>query len=253
MNALFADLANCRSQNRAAPSRHDAERHHPILGHPSDHEEREADRLASQVMREGPHEPSGQSSERPYGDTTPAGGTFPLDRRTRRFFEARFKTDLSNVRIHTHSAAAESARSIGALAYSYGRDLVFDSGKYQPRTTEGKRLIAHELAHTVRSGPPTIRRKLSVDPGLRLDTMGFTTTKTGDTYTCPSITTSSLRNEVFTALLHSPREFKVQGRTNAAVAKNLHDHMSARRGIVDFASRKQYSFGAGPKFRMNPT
>lgn len=73
----------------------------------------------------------------------------PLDAGTRAFMEPRFGHDFSQVRVHTDARAAESARSVNALAYTVGRDVVFGTGQYAPGTGEGKRLLAHELTHVV--------------------------------------------------------------------------------------------------------
>jgi hypothetical protein len=73
----------------------------------------------------------------------------PLDPSTRAFMEPRFGHDFSNVRVHSDSRAAESARNVSALAYTTGNDLVFGPGQYTPGTTTGRRLVAHELAHVV--------------------------------------------------------------------------------------------------------
>jgi Domain of unknown function (DUF4157)/Protein of unknown function (DUF3238) len=73
----------------------------------------------------------------------------PLDRETRTFMEPRFGHDFSRVHVHTDAPAGESARAIGASAYTMGSDLVFAEGKYSPSSAEGRRLIAHELTHVV--------------------------------------------------------------------------------------------------------
>lgn len=72
-----------------------------------------------------------------------------LDGSTRSFMETRFGHDFSQVRVHTGKRAAESAQSVHALAYAVGRDIVFGEGQYAPQTSEGKRLLAHELTHVV--------------------------------------------------------------------------------------------------------
>lgn len=83
----------------------------------------------------------------------------PLDFATRRNMEARFGHSFQDVRIHTDSLAAESARAVYAHAYTVGEHVVFDAGKYRPQTAEGQHLLAHELAHTIqqhglqKSGP----------------------------------------------------------------------------------------------------
>lgn len=73
----------------------------------------------------------------------------PLELGTRTDMESRFGSSFRDVRIHTGALAAESARAVYAHAYTVGEHIVFDSGQYQPHTTEGQRLLAHELAHTI--------------------------------------------------------------------------------------------------------
>jgi hypothetical protein len=72
-----------------------------------------------------------------------------LDADTRAFMEPRFGHDFGQVRVHTDAKAAESARSVNALAFTVGNHLVFSAGRYQPQLVEGKRLLAHELTHVV--------------------------------------------------------------------------------------------------------
>jgi len=73
----------------------------------------------------------------------------PLDAGTRAHMEPRFGHDFSRVRIHADTNAAESARSINALAYTVDNDVVFNRGRYAPGTLEGRQLLGHELAHVV--------------------------------------------------------------------------------------------------------
>lgn len=85
----------------------------------------------------------------------------PLDPATTSFFESRFGHNFGHVRVHTGSEAADSARSINALAYTAGSDIVFAHGRYAPHTDHGKHLLAHELAHTIQQSSRasmTIRR-----------------------------------------------------------------------------------------------
>jgi hypothetical protein len=63
--------------------------------------------------------------------------------------EARFGHDFAAVRLHRDARAAESARAVAARAYTVGEDIVFASGGYAPQTTDGERLLAHELVHVV--------------------------------------------------------------------------------------------------------
>ena len=81
----------------------------------------------------------------------------PLDAATRSFMEPRFGRDFSGVRAHTDSEAAKSAGAVNALAYTVGRHVVFAEGQYAPVTEAGRRLIAHELVHTIQQhGMPQI-------------------------------------------------------------------------------------------------
>ena len=73
----------------------------------------------------------------------------PLDAATRAYFEPRFGYDFSEVRIHADALAAASAREVKAQAYTVGHDIVFGAGRLAPGTHEGRRLLAHELTHTV--------------------------------------------------------------------------------------------------------
>jgi hypothetical protein len=92
----------------------------------------------------------------------------PLDPATRAFFEPRFGHDFGNVRIRTGSEAAASARSMHANAYTFGSDIVFREGAYAPGTDQGRRLLAHELAHVVQQGragasAPAVQRQAETE------------------------------------------------------------------------------------------
>jgi hypothetical protein len=76
----------------------------------------------------------------------------PLDTGTRAFMEPRFGHDFSGVRVHTSALAEESARAVGARAYTVGRDIVFAGGEHAPENPLGRRLLAHELSHVVQQG-----------------------------------------------------------------------------------------------------
>jgi hypothetical protein len=83
-------------------------------------------------------------------DVVPAHSAgHPLDPGTREFMESRLPSDFSDVRIHSDAPAADSAAALQANAYTTGRDIYFARGKYAPASNEGKRLLAHELTHTL--------------------------------------------------------------------------------------------------------
>jgi len=82
-------------------------------------------------------------------------------------FETRLGQNFSAVRIHTGDRADRAAGSVGALAYTLGNDIVFARGQYRPDTTDGRRLLAHELTHVIQgSGRPNAEAPaLSIDHG----------------------------------------------------------------------------------------
>lgn len=161
------------------------------LSQPGDAGEREADRVAGQVMampdgaahggmiaaREripllAARAPAGSisaaSGENVASDVASeirslAGSGTPLRTETRRFMEPRFRANFSDVRVHTGGKAASLASRLGAAAFTHGRDVVFGKGAYRPESDEGKRLIAHELTHTIQQGGVSGRVHRSID------------------------------------------------------------------------------------------
>jgi len=85
------------------------------------------------------------------------GGGQPLSEQNRAFFEQRFGHDFSQVRVHTDTLSAEAARAVNARAFTVGKDVVFGGGEYKQGTVQGRRLLAHELAHTIQQSNNTSR------------------------------------------------------------------------------------------------
>ncbi len=72
-----------------------------------------------------------------------------MDPKVQTSLEKDFHLPLDHVRVHTGPRAAESARSLNANAYTVGPHMVFGEGRYNPESSEGKKLLAHELTHVV--------------------------------------------------------------------------------------------------------
>ena len=191
------------------------------IGQPRDAYEQEADRAAEQVMRmpsaqtwstalyirrkplvrataEGElPEREGSESHIPLARETRRtevsaagqteingmqGGARPLPQSARDFFEPRFGHDFGAVKVHDDARAAGAARTLTARAFTIGDHVVFGSGEFSPQTGDGRRLLAHELAHVVqqRNGssetpPIQIQRTLNNEP-TRLHTGRISTT-----------------------------------------------------------------------------
>lgn len=90
----------------------------------------------------------------PVLDVLSSGGGSSLDSSTRADMESRIGADFGDVRVHTDSAAADSAAAVGAHAYTVGSDVVLGRS-VDPSSDAGRVTLAHELTHVVqqRSGP----------------------------------------------------------------------------------------------------
>lgn len=140
------------------------------IGPADDPFEREADRIAAQVIDQSGPSTEGDrvtnvlqtkpaamhsvtaASERSLpslvNDVLTSPGQ-PLDATVGRHVGQFFGCSFANVRVHTDSRAAESAARLHAHAYTVGHHLVFGAGQYAPRTANGLGLLAHELTHVV--------------------------------------------------------------------------------------------------------
>ena len=107
-----------------------------------------------------------QTSSRIQGLVNQGGQSLPESERA--FFEPRFGRDFSNVRIHTGTEAAQVSKGINARAFTLGKNIVFNSGQYRPGTTEGRRLMAHELTHTIQQGAVVRKSTHSKTGGARV-------------------------------------------------------------------------------------
>jgi hypothetical protein len=161
-----------------------------VVGEADDPLEREAERVADQVIRtSGPNlstmgaspqvsrkcaaceeeekvrklpvKPAGSAetgtSEAPpiVHDVLHSSGQ-PLDAATRAFVEPRFGRDFGDVRVHHDAEAAQSAQAVNARAYTVGRHIVFGAGQYQPGDASGQRLLAHELVHVMQQNAASV-------------------------------------------------------------------------------------------------
>jgi len=99
----------------------------------------------------------------------------PLPNTLMRKFESSLGADLSAVRVHTGDASARAAGAVGAVgakAYTMGNDIHFGAGHYDPSSSVGQHLVAHEVAHTVQQsgGARRMQFKLEVSsPGDSLE------------------------------------------------------------------------------------
>jgi hypothetical protein len=188
------------------PKGHQSGRPELVVGEVNDPLEREADRVAEQVMRipdpdlavtptpptlsrkgttcdeedKALHAKRTVSAELAASEAPPIvhealrSAGEPLPPTTRAFFEPRFGYDFGQVRVHTDTQAAQATHVVKARAFTIGSNVVFAQGQYEPNNPSGRRLLAHELAHVVQQttgpvgggAPLTLRRQPTGSPGL---------------------------------------------------------------------------------------
>ncbi|KAM3095451.1 DUF4157 domain-containing protein [Phormidesmis sp. 146-35] len=169
LNSLAANSSGDRTPSTIQPKL--------TVGAPNDPYEQEADRMADQVMsmpdsavqqpihreailedKELQTKPAlrrstddalqtGNSVENQLNSSKGGGSTMPDDLKS--YMESRFNTDFSRVRIHTDSNSVDMNEALEAQAFTYGNDVFFGESKYDTVSTEGKKLLAHELTHVV--------------------------------------------------------------------------------------------------------
>jgi Domain of unknown function (DUF4157) len=94
------------------------------------------------------------------------GSGRPLDKSMRALMEPRFGRDFSAVRVHSGTTAAQSARAVGAVAYTVGQDIVLGPGRRDFSGNAGRALLAHELHHTVqqRGAAAILSTPIAIEP-----------------------------------------------------------------------------------------
>jgi hypothetical protein len=102
-----------------------------------------------------------------------SGGGQPLSSDVRSYMEPRFGADFGNVRVHHDAESASLNNQLSARAFTYQNHVFFSRDQYQPGSSEGKQLLAHELTHTIQQGhavqrSPQVSTTTSPPPVQRL-------------------------------------------------------------------------------------
>jgi hypothetical protein len=164
------------------------------ISQPNDIYEQEADRVAEQVMRMPDpviqrrcskcneddekvlqtkeltgQAPLAQGQDMPsiVQDVLRSPGQL-LDPTTRAFMEPRFGYDFNGVRVHTGARAEKAARAVNARAFTVGRNIVFGPEQYSQGSTEGRRLLGHELTHVIQQGLRPRDKNVTVDEAYKV-------------------------------------------------------------------------------------
>jgi len=112
---------------------------------------------------------------KPLSDSKGSGQK--MDVSTQSFMSKGIGSDFSDVKIHTNDTAVQMNRSLGARAFTNGNDIYFNQGEYNPDSSRGKHLLAHELTHVVQQNGKSnrIQRKCDTTKALWF----YTETKSG--------------------------------------------------------------------------
>lgn len=87
-----------------------------------------------------------------------SGNGEPLPPLVQREMESKMGGDFNSVRIHNDSDASDMNSELQAKAFTYGNNIYFKSGEYNPQSSVGKKLLAHELAHTIQQSKGVERK-----------------------------------------------------------------------------------------------
>lgn len=173
------------------------------ISNPGDADEKEADEVARKVTggeSAQVHGTGGTINRKGEGaaETSPEfqsklesskGGGQSLPENLQQEMGSKMGADFSGVKVHTGGEAHSLNESVNAKAFAHGNDVYFREGAYNPESTAGKELLAHELVHTVQqSGTASglIQREIDQKGSIRIiqNRLGFETT--GDRSNIPS-------------------------------------------------------------------
>lgn len=124
---------------------------------------RAVQRLLAQRSGDGPFELDDDTAGRINRER---GGGQPLDTALQKQASDAMGHDLSGVRVHTSPEADDLSHQLGAKAFTTNQDVFFREGAYEPHSSAGQELIAHELTHVVQQSSGAVGGvgKMTVNP-----------------------------------------------------------------------------------------
>lgn len=162
-----------------------------LLGAAEDRYEREADRVAQQITK-------GRAALAPDANSRPPavqrvggaeggavdasvqqaivgarGGGHPLPDGLRGSMEQALGADFGGVRVHADTRADSISRALQARAFTTGQDLFFRRGEYNPFSSGGRHLLAHELTHVVQQNGTNDSQLLQRRVGYEFENIGI--------------------------------------------------------------------------------
>lgn len=123
-----------------------------IHEHEADAEEAQRPRVSPGKRTLTQRLPARAPVEEQLDQSLASGGGAPLPASVQSEASASLGADFGNVRVHTDADAASMASGFGYRAFSYGSDLFFGGGQYQPESPDGRFVLMHELSHVAQTG-----------------------------------------------------------------------------------------------------
>ncbi len=152
------------------------------------------------------------------------GGGQALDATMHRQMSSAFNADFSGVRIHTSTEADSMNRNLSAKAFTTGKDIYFRQGEYNPGSSGGRELLAHELTHVVQQNPETAQRSYKDDSAC------------GPGGNCTAGSTETLQAKL---TVGSPGDIYEQEADQMATSYSQWEHQGASRSEPDGKIRRQ--------------
>jgi len=149
------------------------------------------------------------------------GGGQSLDSGVQAQMGQALSADFSGVRVHTDAGADGLNRSLSAKAFTTGRDIYFRQGEYNPGSSTGRELLAHELTHVVQQNPDKVQTKSDDEGGCTCATspapgpqMKLSVSQPGDQY-------EQEADRIANAVMHQEH----QGSAGSPQAQSIHRQM----------------------------
>lgn len=77
---------------------------------------------------------------------------------------SKFGYAFNNVQVHKDENAIQMAEQINAKAFTYGSDIYFGRNQFNPNSSKGKHLLAHELTHVVQQNKAGTKNRNESSP-----------------------------------------------------------------------------------------
>lgn len=207
------------------------------------HQEVEMDSNGAEGIQRKPLEDKTVSSADPIDPGTSSSSGAPMDDETKSQMESGFGQDFSHVNIHTDSSAVQMSKDLNAQAFTYGSDIYFNDGKYNPSSNEGKHLLAHELTHTVQQtgGIQAKRIQKKVEGKVWTGKDGKLDMTQSSS---PQLTIANLRVPTFKKRFHQKKDFmlpqnKRSNRQASEWDKNILAEGSLKKKLINKVKRER--------------